>query len=64
MEPSEIGNYFPEFLKSKEGCKFHNCLHQKEPKCAIIDSVDQGRIAKSRYDSYLQMITEDNSYRN
>jgi len=64
MEPLEIGSYFPEFLIHKEDCKFHNCLHQKEPKCAIVKGVEQGTIAKSRYESYLQMITEDNPYRN
>src|SRR5690606_2991563 len=27
MEPQEVGDYFPEFFKLKDQCKFNNCLH-------------------------------------
>jgi ribosome biogenesis GTPase len=36
MLPEEIGNYFPEFYKRKMDCKFHNCIHINEPKCASL----------------------------
>jgi ribosome biogenesis GTPase len=64
MAKEEIGNYFPEFYKLKNQCKFHNCLHQNEPQCAVIASLEQGRIAKSRYDSYLQILAGDKLHRN
>lgn len=64
MKPEEIGNYFPEFHKRKNKCKFHNCLHHNEPKCAIIDAVEAGIISSSRYTSYLQMLEDDTLYRN
>ena len=64
MKPEEIGNYFPEFYKRKNKCKFHNCLHHNEPKCAIIDAVEAGKISSSRYTSYLQMLEDDTPYRN
>ncbi len=64
MEPSEIGNYFPEFLFRKSECKFNNCSHQKEPDCAIVTAVDRGEIAFSRYQSYIQLISGDNLRRN
>ncbi|RPG35139.1 MAG: ribosome small subunit-dependent GTPase A [Muricauda sp. TMED12] len=65
MEKHEIGNYFPEFFKLKSECKFHNCLHLDEPKCAIKEALENNEIAASRYRSYIQMITgdEDNPYR-
>ncbi len=65
MEKHEIGNYFPEFFKLKSECKFHNCLHLDEPKCAIKEALENNEIAVSRYRSYIQMITgdEDNPYR-
>ena len=65
MEKQEIGNYFPEFFKLKSECKFHNCLHLDEPKCAIKEALETNEIAASRYRSYVQMITgdEDNPYR-
>ena len=53
MSPTEIGNYFPEFLFRKSKCKFNNCLHQKEPECAIVSAVNSGEIAFSRYQSCL-----------
>ena len=64
MKPEEIGNYFPEFYKRKNKCKFHNCLHHNEPKCAIIGAVEAGKISSSRYTSYLQMLEDDTLYRN
>ena len=64
MEKEEIGNYFPEFFKLKQGCKFNNCIHIDEPKCAVKDALETGDIAWSRYQSYLQMVKgEDENYR-
>mgnify|MGYP000406446754 FL=1 len=64
MEPEEIGDYFPEIFKLKQDCKFNNCLHVKEPKCAVKDALEKEEIAYSRYRSYLQMLEgEDEHYR-
>lgn len=64
MEKEEIGNYFPEFFELKQDCKFNNCIHIDEPKCAVKDALETGDIAWSRYNSYLQMIKgEDENYR-
>jgi len=64
MEKEEIDNYFPEFLALKNNCKFNNCIHIEEPKCAIKDAVEAGEIAWSRYRSYMQIIDgDDNNYR-
>ena len=64
MEPEELGNYFPEFLKVKHSCKFNNCLHLDEPKCAVKDGVDDESIPASRYKSYVQLLDDDTPYRN
>jgi len=64
MEPDEIGDYFPEFFELKSECKFNNCLHMDEPKCAIKEALENNEIAWSRYRSYVQMITgEEDTYR-
>lgn len=64
MEKEEIGGYFPEFFKLKVDCKFNNCLHDKEPKCAVKEALDKDQIAFSRYKSYLQLLEgEDEHYR-
>ena len=56
----EIGDFFPEFLKLKSKCKFNNCMHLNEPKCYIKSKVDLEEISKSRYDSYIQIMNDDN----
>jgi len=38
-----------------EHCKFSNCLHIKEPKCAVKDKVEEGAISKQRYLRYLKL---------
>jgi ribosome biogenesis GTPase len=53
MEKEEIANYFPEMQSIKNQCKFNNCVHINEPKCAVIAAVERGEIALSRYGSYL-----------
>ena len=64
MDREEVGDYFPEFFRLKQDCKFNNCLHLKEPKCAIKNALDIGEISHSRYRSYLQILeNEDEHYR-
>ncbi len=33
-------------------CRFRDCRHQSEPKCAILEAVDKGKISESRMMSY------------
>lgn len=65
MEKEEIGDYFPEFFERKQDCKFHNCLHLDEPKCAVKDALEDEEIAWSRYKSYLQILEgeDEQNYR-
>ncbi|MGB3150521.1 MAG: ribosome small subunit-dependent GTPase A [Maribacter sp.] len=64
MEREEIGDYFPELFELKQDCKFNNCIHLDEPKCAVKDALEDGEISWSRYRSYVQMISgEDEGYR-
>jgi ribosome biogenesis GTPase len=62
MSQQELSDYFPEMRDRRLACKFGaRCIHLNEPKCAIIDAVETGEIASSRYDSYLSMLLgEDN----
>lgn len=64
MDKEELGDYFPEFFKLKEYCKFNNCLHIEEPKCAVKEALGSENISWSRYKSYLQILEkEEESYR-
>ena len=57
IEEVDLKNYFREF-KNFNNCKFNNCNHIKEPKCAVKDAVDRGKIEKSRYENYLYIFNE------
>lgn len=57
MEKDEMSDYFPEFFKLKSECKFNNCLHLDEPSCAVKQALENGEVAWSRYNSYVQMVT-------
>ena len=61
LEPSELGAYFPEFFALQDQCKFNNCQHINEPNCAIKEQLESGALAWSRYHSYCQMHSGDDS---
>ena len=46
---------FPDFGKYIGECQFRDCSHRKEPGCAVTAAVGEGRIEKSRYESYLKL---------
>ena len=60
INPEELDNYYPEFLALKSNCRFNNCMHVKEPNCAIKLGLEEKIISQTRYDSYIDLIREDN----
>lgn len=62
MDKYEISHYFPEMRKYLGQCKFNNCLHINEPDCKVLEALENGQIASSRYKSYLSII-EDEDFR-
>jgi ribosome biogenesis GTPase len=64
MEREEVGDYFPEFFALKQECKFNNCIHLNEPKCAVKQALENDEVSYSRYRSYVQILEgEDEHYR-
>ncbi len=60
IEKEELFHYFPEMRKYLGLCKFHNCLHNDEPGCAIKKKIGTD-ISITRYESYLSiLLNEDN----
>jgi ribosome biogenesis GTPase len=49
---------FREIRAVGELCRYHNCLHRGEPKCAVIEAVAAGQIAASRFDNYRKMLLQ------
>ena len=58
MEEAEVSHYFPELFEISKACRFGNCTHTHEPGCAVREAVDEGRIAPSRYVSYLGILED------
>jgi ribosome biogenesis GTPase len=55
---AELGHFFPEFRQRLGQCRYHNCLHQNEPDCAIKAAYEAGQIAHTRYHTYSQMLLD------
>ena len=65
MEREEVSHYFREIFTTSADCRFGNCTHTHEPGCAVLQAVAEGRIAESRFMSYLSMLEDkdENKYR-
>ncbi len=55
----EIEGYFVEFRPFVPMCKFPNCWHNLEEDCAVRRAVLQRLISRTRYESYLRMLQDD-----
>ena len=55
IEAEELWKYYPEFLESGFSCRYSDCIHVNEPDCCIKEKVMKGSIARSRYESYLEI---------
>lgn len=64
LEVMDIAHNFKEFFAISSECKFNDCTHQQEPKCAVKQAIEEGRISEMRYFNYVQLIeeVEDQNY--
>ncbi len=49
---------FRDFEEFRDSCKFHDCKHVAEKGCGVIEAVENGKIEKSRYESFLTIYDE------
>jgi ribosome biogenesis GTPase len=56
FKPEELSHFFPEMRSRLHGCYFANCTHRHEPRCAIIEAVQEGAISAERYQNYLNIL--------
>ena len=57
-ESELLNDCFPELAEISQGCKFRTCTHTHEPACAVKLALESGQVAQSRYDNYLQFLSE------
>ncbi len=58
FEVMDVAHNFREFFNYSKDCKFGDCTHRNEPKCAVKEAIERGEISNLRYDNYLQLIEE------
>lgn len=56
---SEMAHYFRDIFRASQGCRYPDCTHTHEPDCAVIEAVERGDIAPTRYESYINIMNED-----
>ena len=64
LKEDEVKDYIREFHDFEGGCKFTSCAHVSEPKCAVKDAVEEGKISRERYEFYLDVLEEVKNRRN
>lgn len=58
ISKDELSRFFIDFTEYVEQCKFYNCSHLHEPKCAVRSAVENEEIELTRYENYLHMFEE------
>lgn len=58
LDVRQVRDLFPEFIEHQAGCRYADCMHINEPDCMVKEALAGGRIAKTRYDSYIMMTEE------
>lgn len=58
IDEAGLKDSFPDFFKLSSKCKFHGCLHEKEPGCAVKAAVENNTVPQERYDNYLKLREE------
>lgn len=57
VRKEEIRLLFPEFSEFAAKCKYHDCLHVEEPRCAVREAFKKsGTLGARRYESYVRMM--------
>lgn len=58
VKKEELSGYYPEMAAVADKCRFQGCIHQNEPDCRVKELVEEGTIAKERYERYLFLLEE------
>lgn len=56
--PRDLDQAYPEFRRYLGTCRFADCIHVREPGCAVRAAVEAGEIARIRFESFLKLRDE------
>ncbi len=63
LEKRDVMFGFIDFEKERVNCEYADCYHLEEPNCGVKNALTEGKIATSRYESYLGIIAEIESFK-
>jgi ribosome biogenesis GTPase len=58
IRPAELQHCFPEFRPYLDDCRFNDCAHSREPGCAVLEALAEGKIQPSRHASYIRLLEQ------
>lgn len=59
VDPGLLEWAFVEFRPYLQQCRYYDCTHDHEPRCAVRAAVEAGKISSERYDSYRRLLAEE-----
>lgn len=58
IESADLSKTFTDIDELAAMCKFHDCTHRSEPKCAVQQAINDGVLSKERLESYVKLKKE------
>ena len=58
LEPEKLKERYPEFRAYEGKCRFRQCVHDREPGCAVAEAVQAGQIHPARHERYRILLAE------
>jgi ribosome biogenesis GTPase len=57
FEKAEVAERFPEMRALMHQCQYNNCTHVHEPRCAVKEALEKGKVDPGRYRNYLNILS-------
>ena len=58
LAPETLKERYPEFVPYEGKCRFRECLHDREPGCAVAKAAARGELSAARWERYRQLLLE------
>ncbi len=58
IDPVDVASFYPGLDKLYDKCKYNDCTHDHESKCAVKDAVKNGLLDKELYEDYLLLLND------
>lgn len=58
LDKWNVDQYFEEIFQASHECRFSDCRHRDEPDCAVKKGVEEGKIFRERYESYIKILED------